>query len=107
MGDSIFSTRRGRFLTRLTSEAILRTRVPDPSIVSVWTVPPEGKAVIAGRRQERRDPMCANCGCGIPEDKHGDDRNIAWSEIVAAAEANDGSPTEAVQNMQRMAEQQA
>ena len=20
--------------------------------------------------------MCANCGCGIPEDKHGDDRNI-------------------------------
>lgn len=34
--------------------------------------------------------MCANCGCGVPEDKHGDDRNIAWSEIVAAAEANDG-----------------
>lgn len=30
--------------------------------------------------------MCANCGCGIPEDKHGDDRNINWSEIVASAE---------------------
>jgi hypothetical protein len=50
--------------------------------------------------------MCANCGCGVPEDKHGDDRNIAWSEIEAAAEANDASPTEAIQNMQRMAEQQ-
>jgi hypothetical protein len=72
---------------------------------SVWMVPPQGKAVIAERRREERS-MCANCGCGAPEDKHGDDRNIAWSEIVAAAEANDGSPTEAIQNMQKMAEQQ-
>ncbi len=50
--------------------------------------------------------MCANCGCGIPEDTHGDDRNIAWSQVVAAAEANGASPTEAIQNMQKMAEQQ-
>jgi hypothetical protein len=50
--------------------------------------------------------MCANCGCGIPEDKHGDDRNIAWSEIIAAAQANDASTNEAIQNMQKMAEQQ-
>lgn len=50
--------------------------------------------------------MCANCGCGVAEDKHGDDRNIAWSEVVAAAEANGGSPNEAIQNMQKMAEQQ-
>jgi hypothetical protein len=55
-------------------------------------------------REERA--MCANCGCGIPEDKHGDDRNIAWSEIVAAADANDASPIEAIRNMQKMAEQQ-
>ena len=51
--------------------------------------------------------MCANCGCGIPEDKHGDDRNINWSEIVASAEANDMSPADAVRNMQTMAEQQS
>jgi hypothetical protein len=51
--------------------------------------------------------MCANCGCGVPEDKHGDDRNIAWSEIVAAAEANDSTPAEAIQNMQTMAQQQS
>jgi ribosomal protein S26 len=50
--------------------------------------------------------MCANCGCGIPEDKHGDDRNIAWSQIVASAEANDLSPADAVGNMQEMARQQ-
>src|SRR5688572_8833790 len=50
--------------------------------------------------------MCANCGCGIPEDKHGDDRNINWSEVVASAEANDISPEQAVQNMQEMARNQ-
>jgi hypothetical protein len=50
--------------------------------------------------------MCANCGCGIPEDKHGDDRNISWSEVAAAAEANDISPTKAIENMQEMARQQ-
>jgi hypothetical protein len=50
--------------------------------------------------------MCANCGCGIPEEKHGDDRNIAWSEIVSSAEANNISATEAVQNMHKMGEDQ-
>ena len=50
--------------------------------------------------------MCANCGCGIPEDKHDDDRNINWSEIVASAEANGISPDQAVQNIQEMARTQ-
>jgi hypothetical protein len=68
-----------------------------------------GNPVFNGRSnpgEKRRRPMCANCGCGIPEEKHGDDRNIAWSEIVASAEANDISPTEAVRNMQKMSETQ-
>jgi hypothetical protein len=50
--------------------------------------------------------MCANCGCGMPEDQQGDDRNILWSQIVASAEANDISPAEAVRNIQAMADQQ-
>lgn len=50
--------------------------------------------------------MCANCGCGIPEEKHDDDRNILWSEVVAAAEANDHSPEETIANMQKMAEKE-
>lgn len=50
--------------------------------------------------------MCANCGCGIPEDTHGDERNIRWSEVVASAEANDISPKDAIENMRTMAEQQ-
>jgi hypothetical protein len=48
--------------------------------------------------------MCANCGCGIPEDRHDDDRNILWSEIVASAEANNISPADAIRNIVRMAE---
>ena len=47
--------------------------------------------------------MCATCGCGIPEDKHGDERNINWSQIEAAAEASDISTDEAVQNIEQMA----
>jgi hypothetical protein len=50
--------------------------------------------------------MCANCGCGIPEDKHDDDRNINWSEIVAAAQANNQTPKQAVDNIVKMAQEQ-
>ena len=50
--------------------------------------------------------MCSNCGCKIPEDKHDDERNINWSEIVASAEANDISPSEAVKNIVEMAQAQ-
>ena len=51
--------------------------------------------------------MCATCGCGIPEDKHGDERNINWSEIEAAAQANDISTDEVVKNIQEMGQQQS
>ena len=54
--------------------------------------------------REVRQRMCANCGCGIPEDKHGDDRNISWSQIEAAAAANNQSTDEAVNNIETMAE---
>jgi hypothetical protein len=50
--------------------------------------------------------MCANCGCGVPEDTHEDEHNITWSQIVAAAEANDQSPTQAAQNIVMMAREQ-
>ena len=54
-------------------------------------------------REERY--MCANCGCGRPEDQMGNDDNILWSQIVASAEANDITPAEAVRNIQAMAQQ--
>jgi hypothetical protein len=49
--------------------------------------------------------MCANCGCGSPEDKHGDERNITWSEVAASAEASGLTPKQAVQNIIDMAQQ--
>lgn len=50
--------------------------------------------------------MCANCGCKAPEDKHGDERNILWSDIEAAARANDQTPQQALENMTAMARDQ-
>jgi hypothetical protein len=50
--------------------------------------------------------MYSNYGCGIPEDKHDDERNIIWSEIVASIQANDISPGEAVKNIVAMPRQQ-
>jgi hypothetical protein len=50
--------------------------------------------------------MCANCGCGIPEEAHNDERNILWSEIVASARASDISAGEAVRNIVAMAKDQ-
>lgn len=50
--------------------------------------------------------MCANCGCGLPEDQHGDERNITWSQIEAMAEANQQTPRQAVDNIEDMAQQQ-
>ncbi len=31
--------------------------------------------------------MCISCGCGVPDEKHGDDRNITLSELKEAAAA--------------------
>lgn len=45
--------------------------------------------------------MCVTCGCGIPEDKHGDDRNITLSEVQAAAEAAEISIDDAVANLNK------
>jgi hypothetical protein len=50
--------------------------------------------------------MCATCGCQIPEDKHGDPRNITWSEITASAEASGVNIDQAIRNIDEMAIQQ-
>jgi len=43
--------------------------------------------------------MCLNCGCGAPEDRHGDDSNITASDLREAAQANGQSLDETVRNM--------
>jgi hypothetical protein len=32
--------------------------------------------------------MCLDCGCGKPDDDHGDDRHITTKKLRAAAEAS-------------------
>jgi hypothetical protein len=49
--------------------------------------------------------MCVTCGCGLPEDKHGDDRNITLSEVQSAAEAAGITLDEAVDNIKKATEQ--
>jgi hypothetical protein len=36
--------------------------------------------------------MCATCGCGQPENKHGDSRNITVSEFRASSTATKVAP---------------
>ena len=43
--------------------------------------------------------MCLDCGCGKPNDRHGDDRHITMDDVRAAAEASEISVDEAARNI--------
>jgi hypothetical protein len=43
--------------------------------------------------------MCLDCGCGEPNERHGDDRHITMSDVRAAAAASEISPEEAKRNI--------
>ena len=43
--------------------------------------------------------MCLDCGCGEPNERHGDDRHIIMDDIRAAAEASEISLDEAKRNI--------
>lgn len=43
--------------------------------------------------------MCLDCGCGEPNDRHGDDRHITLDDVRAAAEASEISLEEAKRNI--------
>jgi hypothetical protein len=42
--------------------------------------------------------VCLTCGCGVPNDDHGDDRHITYEELKTAAEAAEIPVDEAVRN---------
>jgi hypothetical protein len=44
--------------------------------------------------------MCVSCGCGQPNDDHGDQRNITQDDIDNAAQAAGITPNQVVQNIQ-------
>jgi hypothetical protein len=47
--------------------------------------------------------MCMSCGCGKPNDTHGDDANITYDELQAAARASDIDPEQAADNIHDLA----
>jgi hypothetical protein len=42
--------------------------------------------------------MCLTCGCGIPNDDHGDERNITYDDLKAASDAAGASVEEVLNN---------
>ena len=43
--------------------------------------------------------MCLSCGCGEPDDNHGNDRHITLEMLEAAAEAAEITKEEAANNI--------
>jgi hypothetical protein len=43
--------------------------------------------------------MCLDCGCGEPNERHGDERHLIMDDVRAAAEASDISVEEAARNI--------
>jgi hypothetical protein len=46
-------------------------------------------------------PMCVSCGCDMPNERHGDDRNITMQQIEEAAQATGKSAQEVAANIQQ------
>jgi len=49
--------------------------------------------------------MCLNCGCGEPDERHGNDANITLDDVRRAGEANGQSVEESLRNMGMAARQ--
>jgi hypothetical protein len=43
--------------------------------------------------------MCASCGCGSPNENHGDTANITNNDIEKAAKAADITPAQVIDNL--------
>jgi hypothetical protein len=49
--------------------------------------------------------MCMTCGCGDPNAKHGNDANITYDQLEAAANAADIDAEQAADNLHALAKQ--
>jgi len=45
--------------------------------------------------------MCVSCGCGKPNDNHGDNRHITMDQLEKAASAIGKSPRDVAANIQQ------
>lgn len=44
--------------------------------------------------------MCLSCGCGVPDEDHGDERNITMADIQDAADAAGLTVDEVLDNIE-------
>ena len=51
--------------------------------------------------------MCMSCGCGQPNESHGDARNITWERLEESARAANISPQDAARNISEAVEVEA
>jgi hypothetical protein len=49
--------------------------------------------------------MCMTCGCGKPNDQHGDSANIIYDQLLAAADAANIDAEKAADNLHDLAKQ--
>jgi hypothetical protein len=47
--------------------------------------------------------MCMTCGCGEPNERHGNDANIVYDQLKAAADAAGIDPETAADNLHDLA----
>ena len=45
--------------------------------------------------------MCMNCGCGEPNDRHGNDANITMDDLRKAGDANGQDVDKVMSNMEQ------
>ena len=50
--------------------------------------------------KEARRPMCLTCGCGMPNEDHGEPAHITYEDFKKAADAAEIPVEEAAQNLQ-------
>jgi len=48
--------------------------------------------------------MCVSCGCGKPNERHGDDRNITQDDLDSAAAAASITPEQVAKNIGKTAQ---
>ena len=61
--------------------------------------PKSKKLSTGGWVAKRSSKMCLSCGCGEPDDNHGDPRHITTEMLEAAAEAAEITTEEAANNI--------
>ena len=68
-------------------------------------LPPERIREMVVKEYGKEQTMCMSCGCGKPNDNHGDSRNITQHDLNDAAEAAGISLAQAVQNIMNACQQ--